>query len=340
MRKVFAVAAVSIVVVSILFFNLSSLRNPENSSVPINMDSDGDGLLDSEEQVLSTNPHLADTDGDGLSDGAEVNTHGTNPLVADTDNDGLKDGDEITLGLLPLNYDTDNDGLPDDWELQQSSNWEFQKTLNPKRRNVLVEIDIVEGARIPTWYEISALENEFAKAPISNPDGSTGVDILLYFSDFNLPARENDENSIIVYENYRSLYENKAEGWIYALLHPGMGSFSSGKVIYIFANAGYQVGLPLVPDGSVATTFLHELGHSLGLMPSVFEGIDSTKYSIAEYPSVMNYSSDYTEWPLQWEHGYSTSGVFNDWGYLGQGFAKNTNYLGWIIDNNKIIGEW
>jgi hypothetical protein len=49
----------------------------------VDIDTDGDGLLDSEEAALGTDPELADTDGDGLSDGAEVNTHGTDPLAVD-----------------------------------------------------------------------------------------------------------------------------------------------------------------------------------------------------------------------------------------------------------------
>ncbi len=46
------------------------------------VDSDGDGLLDSEEERLGTNPKKPDTDGDGRSDGVEVEL-GTDPLVFD-----------------------------------------------------------------------------------------------------------------------------------------------------------------------------------------------------------------------------------------------------------------
>ena len=54
------------------------------------MDSDGDGLLDSDEiNVHGTNPLDPDTDDDGLSDGDEVNVYGTDPLDADSDDDGL-----------------------------------------------------------------------------------------------------------------------------------------------------------------------------------------------------------------------------------------------------------
>ena len=44
-------------------------------------------------------------------------------------------------------------------------------------------------------------------------------------------------------------------------------------------------------DREVSSTFMHELGHQLGLWPSVFDGIDSSEYSWNEYPSVMNYNS-------------------------------------------------
>ena len=54
-------------------------------------DSDGDGLPDAYEMLVSgTDPLLGDTDGDGLFDDEESDA-GTNPLVADTDGDGLSD---------------------------------------------------------------------------------------------------------------------------------------------------------------------------------------------------------------------------------------------------------
>ena len=68
-------------------------------------DNDNDGLSDSLEATLGTDPLLADTDGDGLTDYEEVNWGGDpltytpgmdlNPLLADTDGDGFGDGMEI-----------------------------------------------------------------------------------------------------------------------------------------------------------------------------------------------------------------------------------------------------
>lgn len=66
------------------------------------IDQDGDGLTDSEEQVLGTNAFLSDTDGDGLYDREEVKVYKTNPLVADTDGDGYSDGQEVANGYNPL----------------------------------------------------------------------------------------------------------------------------------------------------------------------------------------------------------------------------------------------
>ena len=102
-------------------------------------DEDNDGLLNRQEYILKTNPTLADTDGDGLLDSEEngtatwvnINNTGTNPLVADTDGDGLLDGvetngtiyiSETNTGTDPHKKDTDGDGFSDSYELKEGSN--------------------------------------------------------------------------------------------------------------------------------------------------------------------------------------------------------------------------
>ena len=102
-------------------------------------DTDQDGLNDSEEISIGTDPTRDDTDGDGLKDGWEVQygfdpldtnnaqqdpdddnlnnleeqSYGTNPRLRDTDQDGLDDGQEISMGTDPNDADTDDDGIPD-----------------------------------------------------------------------------------------------------------------------------------------------------------------------------------------------------------------------------------
>lgn len=86
-------------------------------------DKDGDGLNDSKEAALGTDPNNPDTDGDGLKDGEEVNLYRTNPLSGDTDGDGLKDGEEVkAYGTDPLKVDSDGDGLNDKLEVLTSTN--------------------------------------------------------------------------------------------------------------------------------------------------------------------------------------------------------------------------
>src|SRR3989344_3097967 len=58
-------------------------------------DDDRDGLTNVQEEQLGTNPNEVDSDGDGVTDSDEIQIFGTNPLNADTDGDGYSDGIEI-----------------------------------------------------------------------------------------------------------------------------------------------------------------------------------------------------------------------------------------------------
>ncbi len=64
-------------------------------------DTDSDGLTDTAEQSVGTDPNNPDSDGDGLTDGEEVNTYRTNPLNPDTDGDSFSDGVEVENGFDP-----------------------------------------------------------------------------------------------------------------------------------------------------------------------------------------------------------------------------------------------
>jgi len=74
-------------------------------------DSDGDGLSDVEETLMTgTDPANPDSDGDGLSDGFEVQNR-LNPLNPDTDQDGVNDGQEVQQGSDP--FMPEQDGMMD-----------------------------------------------------------------------------------------------------------------------------------------------------------------------------------------------------------------------------------
>ena len=102
-------------------YDKDGLTNSQEKALgtdPRNPDTDGDGLKDGEEvKIYRTNPLKVDTDGDGLSDFDEVMKYKTSPVKPDTDGDGLNDGEEIARKTNPLVTDTDGDGLLDGEEV-------------------------------------------------------------------------------------------------------------------------------------------------------------------------------------------------------------------------------
>jgi murein DD-endopeptidase MepM/ murein hydrolase activator NlpD len=65
------------------------------------IDTDGDGLNDSLEVALGTDPNNSDTDDDGVNDGDEINAYFTDPNNRDSDGDGFSDGIEVADGTDP-----------------------------------------------------------------------------------------------------------------------------------------------------------------------------------------------------------------------------------------------
>lgn len=55
---------------ALLLLSLCAACEPAPADMPF--DSDGDGLMDDEEEALGTDPSKSDSDGDGFADGAEV----------------------------------------------------------------------------------------------------------------------------------------------------------------------------------------------------------------------------------------------------------------------------
>ncbi|MEE8389604.1 MAG: hypothetical protein V3S14_02260, partial [Anaerolineae bacterium] len=126
---------------SIQFQKLSAQATTTSTTSSIDeldtTDTDGDGLIDSEEEDWGTCASADDTacddptdsDGDGLNDYTEVYHLGTHPALTDTDGDSITDTLEIEgfyynsqqWYLNPLEADTNGDGLLDGQECQALS---------------------------------------------------------------------------------------------------------------------------------------------------------------------------------------------------------------------------
>jgi alpha-tubulin suppressor-like RCC1 family protein len=75
-------------------------------------DPDGDGLTTAREIQLGTDPLNPDTNGDGIPDGAEV-AAGLSATNLDMDGDGVSNAVERAQGTNPFRADTDGDGVAD-----------------------------------------------------------------------------------------------------------------------------------------------------------------------------------------------------------------------------------
>ncbi|QCS41690.1 hypothetical protein [Natrinema versiforme] len=294
----------------------------EYETDPLAVDSDDDGLSDfGELEEYGTAPANPDTDGDGLEDGPEVLEHETEPTVADTDDDGLADGEEVhEYGTEPTTSDTDGDGLSDGAEVNRQ---DVFPDADPLRTDIYVEADTMERTDLER-REVERIVTEFDEAPLENPDGSTGAALHV---DLDETIPWDSETDVGDLNEIRAQYfDQQGLGYHYLVIVEDVaGDTSKGNVI---GKAG--LGTMMVESQSgrdqTGSTAMHELGHSLGLSNTDFEGIDTDEYSFSSYSSVMNYNAprDY--------YGFSASGGvgdFDDWGYLDDHmFTPATSFVG------------
>lgn len=148
-----------------------------------NSDSDNDGLTDTLEMKLKSNPQLADSDSDGINDLEELGKNKDQPL--DTDQDGIlnlidKDDDndnlstryETRIGTNPLEKDSDNDGILDNIEAKAPNSDTLQDTDQDKLINPIDSDD--DNDTIPTFDELALGTDPLKKD--SDGDGINDAD--------------------------------------------------------------------------------------------------------------------------------------------------------------------
>lgn len=146
------------------------------------LDQDGDGLSDTIEALLNTDPTKSDTDGDGISDAKEVGANTKKPLDSDmdgiidaldiiddkdSDSDSLTDIQEEKLASNPTSEDSDNDGINDDEEIGSNINAPLD-TDNDGILNLNDPDDDNDG--LNTLYEIKIGTN-----PLSRDTDNDGI---------------------------------------------------------------------------------------------------------------------------------------------------------------------
>ncbi len=236
---------------------------------------------------------LVDSDGDRIPDFAEtndgvylsVNSTGTDPNNPDTDGDGIKDGDEI-LGT--------EDGL----DLPAMG-------ADPLRHDIFVEVDwytgTVEGQfrdYRPTENGIQRIVDCFANSPIENPyGGAPGVNIHIDYGQGGaftggqqLPgdppvALSFDDDFNIVKSFF---FDTRRKGYFhYTIFANRYNSADNGSSGVAEINGDdFMVTLQTFnSDYNMSQTFVHEIGHNLGIRHGGFENRNWKP----NYNSVMNY---------------------------------------------------
>lgn len=216
----------------------------------------------------------------------------------DADGDGVCDAAEGQFGTNPNDSDTDGDNLSDLAELYGWGGVDLQYWgASPKKKDLFIEADYYAN-RMPTANGLQRVVDAFAAAPVSNPDGTTGIALHVDLNQQIAAADADADLSLNVSWAEFDVIKNKyfasrrAPFFHYMLFaNTHSGGTSSGKSRGIPAHDFVVTlgGWP-VPGGTElqqAGTLMHEFGHNLGLRHGGNE--DAPNYK-ANYFSLMNYA--------------------------------------------------
>lgn len=227
-----------------------------------------------------------------------------------SDGPNLTDGPQYQV-RAPAATDTDGDSLPDTWETNgYDANGDGVIDVNlpamgatPNHKDLFVEMDYMSG-RLASTAALDRIVQVFATAPVSNPDGSTGVRIHLdagsargtaynlgggnqvtYDADLNPSA---SQTNAIKAANFASVRKAVFHYMIWGDSYDG--GCSSGQAFNIpndtfIVTVGPKCSWNATDNYNVGT-FVHELGHNIGLKHG---GTDNLNYK-PNYLSVMNYA--------------------------------------------------
>lgn len=239
----------------------------------------------------------------------------------DCDGDELTNAAEDAQGTLHADYDTDDDGLPDGWEVNGHDHGATYGFIDypaafgtdPLKRDLLVEIDYhdytdvagVHHSALPSDAVQEKLVEYYESLPISNPDGSLGIHLVLVPDE--LLGEGNGLIDVVAAGVTPAAFDcyvdpNSAAGDHSQHAYPretfrklticigaarGNGVIAGISVKYRTADTNTD---PLDDWTETAQhtnyrLFLHEIGHSLGLLHG---GNENMNYKV-NYPSVMNY---------------------------------------------------
>ena len=207
------------------------------------------------------------------------------------------------------NPDIDGDGIPNTWEMKGYDADGDGKIdvdypamgANPLKKDLFVEMDYMPDL-LASEDELDRITEIYAKLPIRNPNGTTGINIHLdagsaRSAKYNLGggneiAHEQLDDSMQRWREIRSknMDPKRESVFHYMIWGDSHGDRSSSGQGWV-SGRGFVVtvgprfwGKSATSDVRVAT-FVHELGHNLGMDHG---GTDGVNYK-PNYMSIMNY---------------------------------------------------
>ncbi|NOJ97271.1 hypothetical protein D7W82_05000 [Corallococcus sp. CA049B] len=212
----------------------------------------------------------------------------------DTDGDGVCDKVEAQYGTNPQSTDTDGDRLSDYAELFGSGGVNLPALgANARRKDIFIEADYYAN-RKPTQGALNRIITAFANAPVSNPDGSTGINLHILL-DQQIATADADPDLNPVWTDFdiiKAKYFAAARApffhyMLFANTYSGGTSSGISRGIpahdFIVTLGGWST--PGGTEAQQAGTLMHELGHNIGLRHG---GTDNANYK-PNYLSIMNY---------------------------------------------------
>jgi len=225
--------------------------------------------------------------------------------IADTNNHRIQKFGDI---------DIDGDAIPDVWEtlgipIAGGGTYPIPGA-SPLHKDLYVEVDAVVG-HAPSFIDLQRVVDAFAASPVTNPDATTGIRLHVVgpgcdpcVSDANIPAQAwpnppwpevhaiKDSFYGTAVEraqgNWLAIREARAEAIRYCVFGiqftpEGASGLAEGVGLdFVVTLGGWESN---VSGDMRVGTFMHELGHSLGLSHG---GYDDVNYK-PNYFSVMNY---------------------------------------------------
>ena len=233
--------------------------------------------------------------------------------------------------------DSDGDGLLDSWEtpgwgIDVNSDSTIDLDLHalgarPDSKDIFIEVDAMTG--MAPLDSLQGVQDAFAIVPnsmIHNPNGATGIDLHITISDTTIPlapwptnywasfdsvknayfgtaAERNSPNARFILEAKKLVYRY----CVFAYQHTTQTWSGRTEPGFLQGANDFMVTLGAwTPSGGTADqkagTFMHELGHSLGLDHG---GADAKNYK-PNYVSIMNYTWQMPfKWTNTWRLDYS-----------------------------------